>query len=60
MLDPLNKQNVELHSGKITGAATELTSKTIGNLSSEKEFNDVIIRSENDKIVRLSDVEMLH
>lgn len=52
----LNKQNVELPSGKITGAATELTVKTIGNLSSEKEFNDVIIRSENDKIVRLSDV----
>lgn len=52
----LNKQNVELPSGKITGSATELTVKTIGNLSSEKEFNDVIIRSENDKIVRLSDV----
>ncbi|WP_445715739.1 efflux RND transporter permease subunit [Flavobacterium sp.] len=52
----LNKQNVELPSGKITGSATELTVKTIGNLTSEKEFNDIIILSNNDKIVRLSDV----
>ena len=52
----LNAQNVELPSGKITGNNTELTVKTIGNLTSEKEFNDIIIRSENDKIVRLSDV----
>lgn len=52
----LNQQNVELPSGKITGNTTELTVKTIGNLSTEKEFNDIIIRSENDKIVRLSDV----
>ncbi|MDP5096194.1 MAG: efflux RND transporter permease subunit, partial [Flavobacterium sp.] len=49
----LNTQNVELPSGKITGNNTELTVKTIGNLTSEKEFNDIIIRSENDKIVRL-------
>ncbi|MQP25858.1 MMPL family transporter [Flavobacterium sp. LMO8] len=52
----LNKQNVELPSGKITGNNTELTVKTIGNLTSEQEFNDIIIRSENNKIVRLSDV----
>lgn len=52
----LNKQNVELPSGKITGTATELTVKTIGNLTSEKEFNDIIIFSNNDKIVRLSDI----
>lgn len=52
----LNKQNVELPSGKITGNNTELTVKTIGNLTSEKDFNDIIIQSENDKIVRLSDI----
>ena len=52
----LNKQNVELPSGKITGSATELTVKTIGNLTSEKEFNDIIILSNNNKIVRLSDI----
>lgn len=52
----LNKQNVELPSGKLTGANTELTVKTIGNLSTEEEFNNIIIKAEGDKIVRLSDI----
>jgi len=52
----LNTQNIELPSGKITGNNTELTVKTIGNLTSEKEFNDIIIRSADDTIVRFSDV----
>jgi HAE1 family hydrophobic/amphiphilic exporter-1/multidrug efflux pump len=52
----LEKQNVELPSGKLTGANTELTVKTIGNLSNETEFNNIIILANNDKIVRFSDV----
>jgi hydrophobe/amphiphile efflux-1 (HAE1) family protein len=54
--EALNKQNVELPSGKLTGANTELTVKTIGNLSTEEEFNNIIIRAEGDKIIRLSDI----
>lgn len=52
----LDKQNVELPSGKLTGANTELMVKTLGNLSSEKEFNDIIIVSDANKTVRLSDI----
>lgn len=52
----LNRQNVELPSGKITGATTELTIKTVGNLTTEEEFNDLIIRSEGDRIVRFRDI----
>ncbi|WP_125720592.1 efflux RND transporter permease subunit [Flavobacterium ustbae] len=52
----LNAQNVELPSGKLTGNNTELTVKTIGNLSKAEEFNNIIIRTDGDKIVRLSDV----
>lgn len=52
----LDKQNVELPSGKLTGKNTELTVKTLGNLATAKEFNDVIIVATNDNIVRLSDV----
>ncbi|TJZ52546.1 efflux RND transporter permease subunit [Sphingobacterium olei] len=52
----LNAQNVELPSGKLTGANTELAVKTIGNLENEEEFNNIIIRSDADKIVRLSDI----
>ncbi|GEC79724.1 efflux RND transporter permease subunit [Flavobacterium aquatile] len=54
--DALNQQNVELPSGKLTGSSTELTVKTVGNLSKPEEFNNIIIRSEGEKIVRFSDV----
>jgi HAE1 family hydrophobic/amphiphilic exporter-1/multidrug efflux pump len=52
----LNRENVELPSGKVTGANTELTVKTLGNLSNEEQFNRLIIRTSGDKIVRLSDI----
>ncbi|MEO5788460.1 efflux RND transporter permease subunit [Gelidibacter sp.] len=49
-------QNVELQSGKLSGANTELSVKTIGNLSTEEEFNDIIISAEGGKVVRFSDI----
>ncbi len=52
----LSAQNVELPSGKLTGANTELTVKTVGNLSTEEEFNNIIILAQGEKIVRLSDI----
>jgi HAE1 family hydrophobic/amphiphilic exporter-1/multidrug efflux pump len=52
----LASQNVELPSGKLTGANTELTVKTIGNLSTEEEFNNIIIRAEGEKVIRLKDI----
>ena len=52
----LREQNVELPSGKITGNNTELTVKTIGNLESTDEFNQMIIKSNDDKIIRFSDI----
>jgi len=52
----LDAQNVELPTGKLTGANTELTVKTLGNLANAEEFNNIIIKAEADKIVRLSDV----
>ncbi|WP_264521774.1 efflux RND transporter permease subunit [Flavobacterium sp. N1994] len=52
----LQKQNVELPAGKLTGANTELTVKTMGNLSKPEEFNNIIIIANGDKVVRLSDI----
>lgn len=49
-------QNVELPSGKLTGDNTELTVKTIGNLNTEEEFNNIIILAQGEKLVRLSDI----
>ena len=54
--DALNRQNVELPSGKIVGENTELTIKTIGNLTTEEEFNNLIVRSEGDRIIRFGDI----
>ena len=54
--DALNAQNVELPSGKLTGANTELTVKTLGNLSTEEQFNNIIIRADGEKVIRLSDI----
>ncbi len=52
----LTSQNVELPSGKVTGANTELTVKTMGNLSTAEQFNDIIVLSNDNKVVKLSDV----
>lgn len=52
----LNKENVQLPSGKLTGANTELAVNTLGNLSTEEQFNNLIIRTQGDRIVRFSDI----
>lgn len=52
----LNKENVELPSGKIAGNATELTVRTFGRLYSEEDFENVIIRSGAQGDIRLKSV----
>lgn len=52
----LNNQNIELPSGKLTGANTELTVKTVGSLTNPEQFNAIIIRTQGEKIVRFSDI----
>jgi len=52
----LNKENVEAPSGKIYGGKTELTIRSLGRLTTEKDFKDLIIRGNSDGIVRLSDL----
>lgn len=52
----LDRENVELPSGKIAGNTTELTVKTSGNLATEEQFNDLIIKNDQDKLIRLRDV----
>ena len=52
----LNKENVDIPSGKIYGDKTELTIRALGRLTSEQDFKDLIIREDSNGIVRLSDV----
>lgn len=52
----LNSENVELPPGKVYGTNTELTIKTLGRLTTEQQFRDLIIREDSSGIVRLNDV----
>ena len=52
----LNAENIDLPPGKIYGDNTELTIKTVGRLTSEKEFQDLLIKQDDAGIVRLKDV----
>ena len=52
----LDKENVELPSGKITGNTTELTVNTVGKFTDVNSFKNMIIRSDGEKVIRFSDV----
>lgn len=52
----LNRENVEIPSGKIYGQNTEMTIRALGRLQTEKDFRDLIIFEDNRGIIRLSDV----
>ncbi len=52
----LNRENVELPSGRVEGYRTELTIRTLGRLTTPEEFNDMIIRESGGTLVRFRDV----
>ncbi|MEQ9405578.1 MAG: efflux RND transporter permease subunit [Cyclobacteriaceae bacterium] len=54
--EAVNSQNVELPSGRIEGADMELTIRTVGRLSSPREFNDLIIKDDENGVIRFSDI----
>ncbi|MEY3630534.1 MAG: hypothetical protein RL408_88 [Bacteroidota bacterium] len=56
IVNALAKQNIELPSGSIEGANTELTVRTQGRMTTEEDFNNLIIKEEGDRSVKFSDV----
>ncbi len=52
----LNRENIELPSGRIEGYQTELTIRTFGRLTTEEDFNNLILYEQNNTIIRLRDV----
>jgi len=52
----LDRENLELPSGKITGASTELIVKTLGKLTNEEQFNNLILKNDSNDVVKLKDV----
>lgn len=52
----LNKENIEVPSGKINGNSTELAIRVLGKLLTEDDFNNLILKQSDEGIVRLKDV----
>jgi multidrug efflux pump len=54
--DALLRENVELPSGRIEGYERELTIRTLGRLTTEDDFNNLLIKEESGAVVRLKDI----
>ena len=52
----LDAENVELPSGSIEGDNVELAIRTLGLMSTTEEFNNLIIKESEGRIVRFSDI----
>lgn len=52
----LQRENVELPSGRIEGYERELTIRTLGRLTTVEDFNNLLIKEQNGVLIRLKDV----
>ena len=52
----LDKENVELPSGRIQGNKSELTIKTVGRLKTVSDFEELIVRESSAGVIKLKDV----
>ncbi|MGI6756671.1 MAG: efflux RND transporter permease subunit [Bacteroidaceae bacterium] len=52
----LDRENVELPSGTIEGNTTELEIRTLGQMHTTEEFNNLVIRNDGVKVIRFSDI----
>jgi multidrug efflux pump len=52
----MDRENIELPGGKIRGNTTQLIVKTFGKLTTETDFNNLILRQDNNGVVRFKDV----
>lgn len=52
----LNKENVELPAGRIYGNKSEFIIRTLGRLSTESDFRNIIIKQDAAGMVRLGDI----
>ena len=52
----VDRENVELPSGSIEGDYMELSIRTLGLMHTAEEFNNLIIKEEDNRIVRFSDI----
>ncbi len=54
--EALDRENVELPSGRIEGMVTELSVRTMGRLVTEEDFNNLIVLERDGRKVRFRDI----
>lgn len=52
----IDKENVELPAGKISGNTSELTLNTVGRLKTVDDFNNLILKVQGDNTIKIKDV----
>ncbi|MCF8326118.1 MAG: efflux RND transporter permease subunit, partial [Leadbetterella sp.] len=52
----LDRENVELPSGKLQGTSTELVVKTVGRFTNAEDFNNMIVKNVGDRIIKFRDI----
>lgn len=52
----IDRENVELPAGRVEGDKIELSIRTLGLMTTPKEFNDVIIKRVGDRVIRFQDI----
>lgn len=52
----IDRENIELPTGRIEGKTTELTVRTLGRLNTTEDFNNLIIKEHNNSFVKLKDI----
>lgn len=52
----LQKESLELPSGKLSGNTTELSVRTFGQMQTEEEFNNLIVKNINGAEIRIRDI----
>jgi len=54
--DALNRENIELPTGRIEGYNTELSIRTLGRLTTTEDFNEMIIKEEDGAVIKMKDI----
>lgn len=52
----LDKENIELPAGSVEGDLIELSIRTLGLMKTPEEFNNLILKEEDKRIVRFKDI----
>ena len=54
--DALNRENVELPSGRIEGYGSELSVRTLGRMTTVEDFNNMIVKESDGTLVKFKDI----